>query len=162
MGLQDVFTAVQNQMATTMTALGETVPKFLVGSDQLPVEDSPPRVVWVPGRETIRGPHAQGGDGVRNPRPLRTRHCIVQAHIWGADIPATEKLTGHLVAALNDVGHGAWDATGGDWGVGQTSATRLGFVYVLDLEILIPLTRELDTFHVVTSIPITPEVDPPS
>lgn len=158
MGLQDVFTATQTQMAATMTALGQVVPSFLVGADKLDNQDSPPRIVWVPGREGIRGPHSQGGDGVRNPRPLRTRHATVQAHIWGIDLPATEVLINHLVAALNDVGHGAWDATGGDWGTGQASTTRLGAVYVLDLEIQIPVVRELDTFATVTTMPITPQV----
>jgi hypothetical protein len=164
MGLLDAFTAVQNQMTTTMGALvpPETVPQFLVGADHLQDEGAPPRIVWVPTVESIRGPHAQGGDGIRNPRPLRTRHATVQAHIWGADIPKTEVLANHVVAALNDVAHGAYDVVRGDWSIGQAAANRLGFVYVLEWEVQIPFPRELDTFHAVTAMPITPVVLPPA
>jgi hypothetical protein len=156
MGLIDVFTAVQAQATTTITALGQTVPVFEVGADRAMVEGAPPRVAWVPATETIRGPHAQGGDGVKNPRPLRTRHAMVQAHIWGATIPATEILAGHIVAAIHDVCHGIHDEIRGDWTVNQASTTRLGWLYVLDWEVQIPFTRELDTYHVVTAMPITP------
>jgi hypothetical protein len=163
MGLGDFFAAVQTQVTTTLTALGQPIPAFDVGADRLMVEGAPPRIVWVPLRERILGPHAQGGDGVTNPRPLRTRHAQVQVRIWGVgsppsavnDLAATEALINHLVAAINAVGWGAWDATGGDWSLAQGSTTRLGIVYVLDLEVQIPITREADVLHVVSSMPIT-------
>jgi hypothetical protein len=69
MGLMDVFTAVQTQVTTVLTALGATVPQFLVGANELANEGALPRVVWVPAVETIQGPHAQGGDGVSQPPP---------------------------------------------------------------------------------------------
>lgn len=172
MGLADVFAAVQQRMTDVLAALVPPValPVFLVGADKLYTQNAPNRVVWVPTSETILGPHAQGGDGVRNPRPLRTRHCMVQVHVWGsdpaglgdtaADIAATELVLGHLVAAINDVCHGAWDAKGGSWGAGEAAVTSLGTVYVLALEVQIPLTRELDTYATVTTMPITPVVTP--
>lgn len=171
MGLQDFFAAVEARMSTVLTGLGVPVPAFDVGLDRLLVEAAPPRIVWIPGKETHRGPHAQGGDGISNPRPLRTRHVQIQVHIWavdpssppviGGDLAAVETLLGHLVAAINDCAWGAWDVTGGDWTAGQASTTRLGMVYVLDLELQIPLTREVDPTAVVTAMPITPEVDQP-
>lgn len=169
MGLLDVFSAVQTQLTAVLTALALPVPTYLVGADKLYNLDAPPRIVWVPGREVIAGPHAQGGDGVSNPRPLRTRHAQVQVHVWGAhatdaalDLGVTEVLANHLVAAINDVCHGAWDTHSASWDTGQASTTRKGMVYVLDLELQIPFTRELDTLHVVTSMPITPQVIQPA
>lgn len=158
MGLLDVFNAVQAQATAVITALGQTVPVFQLGADRLMVEGAPPQVVWVPTVETIRGPHSQGGDGVRNPRPLRTRHARVQAHIWGIDIPATEALANHIVAAIHDVCHGVHDEISADWTLNQASTTRLGWLYVLEWEVQVPFTRELDTYHVVTAMPITPQV----
>ena len=162
MGLMDVFGAVQTRVTAVLTALAATVPQFLVGANELANEGAPPRVVWVPTVEAIQGPHAQGGDGVSNPRPLRTRHAVVQAHIWGADIPACEALANHLVAAIHDVCHGAHNEIRADWTVGQASATRAGWLYVLEWEVQVPFTRELDVLAIVTSIPITPQVLPPA
>jgi len=170
MGLADFFDAVQTRMAATLTGLSLPVPTFRTGADKLDMQDGPPRIVWVPMREQIQGPHAQGGDGVRNPRPLRSRHAQIEVHVWqkGAaadgsqDLAATEALVGHLVAAINDVAWGVWNATAGDWTTGQASATRLGMVYILSLEIQVPLTRELDPYATVNTMPITPEIDPPS
>jgi hypothetical protein len=176
MGLADFFTAVQTQVTAVMAGLTPPVtpPVFRIGADKLQIQDVPNRVVWVPAGETIQGPHAQGGDGVRNPRPLRTRHTRILVHIWGAgpalpdakadrrpgDIAATEILLGHLVAAIHDVAFGAYQVLAGDWLVGQESATTLGALYVLTLEVQFPLTRELDLYAVVNTMPITPEVDP--
>jgi hypothetical protein len=176
MGLVDFFTAVQTQVTAVMAGLTPPVtpPVFRVGADKLQIQDAPNRVVWVPAGETIQGPHAQGGDGVRNPRPLRTRHTRVLVHIWGAgaglvdptadrrpgDITATEVLLNHLVAAIHDVAYGAYQVLAGDWLVGQEAATTMGALYVLTLEVQFPLTRELDLYAVVNTMPITPEVDP--
>jgi hypothetical protein len=176
MGLVDFFTAVEAYMTVTLAALDPPVtpPVFRIGADKLQIQDAPNRVVWVPGGETIQGPHAQGGDGVRNPRPLRTRHTRVLVHIWGAgpglvdatadrrpgDIAATEVMLGHLVAAIHDVAYGAYQALAGDWLVGQEAATTMGALYVLTLEVQFPLTRELDVYAVVNTVPITPEIDP--
>lgn len=171
MGLSDFFAAVQTKMTATLTGLPvpEAVPLFAVGEDKLTIEDAPPRIVFVPRHETIRGPHSQGGDGIRNPRPLRTRHATVQIHVWGAavapatdDFAATEKLVNHLVAAIHDVAHGVHEELSGNWSTAQASSTRLGLVYVLEMQIEIPLTRELDTYATVTTIPITPAIIPPS
>jgi hypothetical protein len=162
MGLVDVFNAVQTRLTTVLTALGAPVPEYLVGAQELANQTTPPRIIWVPTTETIQGPHAQGGDGVRNPRPLRTRHAQVQAHIWGADIPACEALAGHLVAAIHDVCHGVHDEISADWTVGQTAVARLGWLYVLAWEVQIPFTRELDVSATVTAIPITPQVLQPA
>lgn len=170
MGLTDIFTAVQTELTSVLTALALPIPTYLVGADKLYNQDSPPRIVWVPGREVIAGPHAQGGDGVSNPRPLRTRHTQVQVHVWGVDpggnaeqdLAATEVLANHLVAAINGVCHGAWDTHSASWDTGQASTTRKGILYVLDLELQVPFTRELDTLHVVTSMPITPQVISPA
>lgn len=160
MGLVDVFNAVQAQVTTTLTALAQPIPEFLLGADQIARHSAPPRVVWVPTVEAIRGPHAQGGDGVKNPRPLRTRHAAVQAHVWGEDIPACEALANHLVAAIHDVCHGVHDEVRGDWTVGQAAANRKGWLYVLEWEVQIPFTRELDVYATVTTMPITPQVVP--
>lgn len=159
MGLQDFFTACQDRLTAVLTGLSLTVPTYRLGADQLAIEDAPPRITWVPTTEAILGPHAQGGDGVSNPRPLKSRHATVQAHVWGDDIPATEVLAGHLVAAIHDVAHGVERGIRADWTVGQAAANRRGWLYVLEWEIEIPFTRELDVFHVVTSMPITPEID---
>ena len=170
MGLADVFTAVEARMTATLAALVPPVtpPLFRLGEDKLRMEDAPNRVVWVPISENIQGPHAQGGDGIRNPRPLRTRHCMVQAHIWGADpggagdaaadITATEAILGHLVPAIHDVLHGIYALHGGSWMTGQASVTSLGGLYVLTFEVQVPLTRELDILALVTAMPITPLV----
>jgi len=160
MGLVDVFHAVETQVTTVLTALSQTVPEFLTGADQLAREGRPPRVVWVPTVETIQGPHAQGGDGVSNPRPLRSRHVVVQAHVWGDDIPACEALANHLVAAIHAECHGAHNEIRADWQIGQAAANRKGWLYVLEWEIQIPITREADVFATVTSMPITPQVVP--
>jgi hypothetical protein len=161
MGLLDVFGAIQANVTSTLTLLADPlqpVPTFDVGADRVTFEGTPPRVTWVPTTEVMRGPHAQGGDGVRNPRPLRTRHATVQTHIWGLTIPACEKLANHLEAAIHETCHGAYDLVRGDWTLGQASTTRLGWLFVLDWEIQIPLTRQPDTYHVVTAMPLTPAV----
>jgi hypothetical protein len=166
MGLSDVFTAVEAHLAGTLGALGVPAPRHLVGEDKIAFEGAPPRIVWVPLAETLRGPKSQGGDGVRSPRPLHTRHARVAVHIWCADptgmppndLAATETVLNHLVAAIHDVCHGAYDTISGDWSVGQASPTRLGMIYVLVIELQIPLTRELDGYATVTALPLTPQI----
>jgi len=160
MGLQDFLAAVQTQMTTVMTGLSQTVPVFKTGSDHLQDEDAPPRIVFVPTRERIAGPHGQGGDTVANPRPLATAHLHLECHVWGDDIPTVETLRNHLVAAIHSQAYGAHAEVSGDWSIGQSSATRKGWVYVLETTIEIPITRELDLYATINTMPITAQVLP--
>lgn len=172
MGLNHVFTAVEAQLRLVLEdpAINLPVPTFSVGKDKISFQEAPPRIVWVPTRGPVRGPHGQGGDGVGNPRPIKTRHIGVVAHIWAADaskpdgsgdFAAVEVLTNHFVAAIHDVCHGAYDITSEDWPEDiQQQSTRLGMVCLLSMEFQIPFTRELDTYAQILTAPITKQFDP--
>jgi hypothetical protein len=168
MGLVAFCNAVTERLTTVLEGINAEVPTFHIGARHLTANESPPRIVYVPARETWRGPHAQGGDGKNNPRPLRTRHLTLQVHIWAAGPPpafdhetAVETLLNHFVAAVHDIAWGVHDENGGTWMVEQESATRNGAVYVLDMTVQIPATREPDTYATVASLPINGTITVP-
>lgn len=172
MGIVAFCNAVAERMTNVMTDIlkANELPEFLIGADKLANEGAPPRVVFIPLREIWRGPHGQGGDGVQNPRPLATRHVSMAVHVWAADnsaegndhISVVESLLSHLMAAIQDVANGIAVASGGNWEISQDAVTRLGAVYVLDLEVQIPATRELDTYAAIHTITNTPVLEIPN
>lgn len=164
MGLMDVFAAVQANLADTLAGLSPPVkaPKFLVGKVSLAVEGDYPRIVWVPTTEAIVSADAQGGDGVRNPRPLWKRQCRVEAFVWEKDIPCAEALANHLIAACHATYGGAgggYRVTGGSWNT--DTVVQRGILYQLTIVFDIPYTRELDTMSLaIESFPLTQTIIP--
>lgn len=150
--------AFNKHLSETLAGMQVQMPAVKVGAQAIHAQDAPPRIVWVPGEEVIGPSEGQGGDGVVNPRPLFTRRLSLHAHIWAVDIDAAELLINHLVAAVHDVAFGAYVAKSGTWLHNAADVTAHGVVYVLTLELKIPITRERDITQVVETVPITPDI----
>lgn len=133
-----------------------------VGAEWIRQEEAPPRVVWVPKSESYGPPTPQGGDGITNPAPLWTRRSVVECHLWANDFDAAEALLQAVVRSLHlSLTHHSYQVTSGEWIPSDGTTVNLGVVYVLTLEIMIPITRAPDTTTVVTMMPITPQVVTP-
>jgi len=153
--LLDVFTAINAQITD---ALAPAPPPLFRFADTTKMNDSPPRIIYVPRSGPITGPQGQGGDGVRNPRPLWTRNIGMEVHLWGADFAATETLMNVLTQAIHSVLWGAYLMHSEDWNTAADTANKLGVVCVLQMTWKIPITRAPDTTAVVRTIPLTPEI----
>jgi hypothetical protein len=172
MGLTHVVAAVEQQLQLVLEqpSVNLPMPKMAIGLDKISHQEAPPRMVWIPQRGSVRGPHGQGGDGVINPRPLWTRHLGVLVHIWAedsskpdgsGDVPMVEAYMQHLVAAIHDMCHGAYAVVSEDWPASiQGQTTNLGAVCLLGLELQLPLTREPDTYATIETITTATAIDP--
>lgn len=155
MSLLDIAQAISTQMAE---ADPTGTPPFEFGAKMLSVERSAPVIIYVPLGETIGGPRGQGGDGVRDPRPLWTREVTIAAHIWADDVPAVEVLYGAFVQAMHAQLWGAYKLSSGRWATAAEIVTGWGVEFTLNMVWLVPLTRAPATFAAVSSMPITPEI----
>ncbi len=180
MSMVDVIEAIERQLTTNLAALTppQDPPQFSFGKSDLGIQDSPPRIGWVPMTGPIRGPSGLGGDGVKFPRPLRGRALAWEAHVWikaatvdgdgdddgtgnGArdDMRACEAMCEHLIAAIHDVcSAGGYDMTTEGWLTGAAETNKLGVVCVVGFIIKAPYAREAEIQRTVTALPITPEI----
>ena len=123
-----------------------------IGRNALSENQSPPRIVWVPGEDEY-GPR---GAQTSNPPAAATRFAGVRAHIWGKDLVAAEQLIHLTVGAILTVALGSvQDGVKGFRGQWLTQEervagwSRLGEVYVLSFALAIPVLRPtLETFMV--------------
>jgi len=105
---------------------------------------TPPRLVWVlthdgwraPGGQAPRttpatpGPAAQ--PSARLPKPIFTRVAYFEAHLWGADVGATDNMVEELARSMHEVGYGSLELPNGVWtNVAGAGQTLLGREYVL-------------------------------
>ena len=155
MGLLDVFDDVERTLNDTLASLDppQEPPIWRRFTNEVPMEDDFPRIVWVIGRERI-----VGTDTTREPvlqqSEIWYRESHVKVHVWEEDVRAAEVLLNHFVAALHARLPGGYQATGGQWNAGEASNQR-GVVYVLELSIYFPLTREPIPTVFVDDLPIT-------
>jgi len=180
-GLVETTDAINARLTDTLTRLDLAVPTFRFGEDELNVQDSPPRIVWVPKRGPADmkfkpapdHPSMFSGNPADktpvNPNPLWRRRLGFEAHVWAVrddaasdldrkhDYAAAEVLVNHLVAAIHDVTWGTYSMTSEDWGTAQASKQRHGVVVVVGVELELTWTRELDTYAPVTAMPIAPQ-----
>lgn len=112
-------------------------------------ETRPPRIVWVPVRETFGPADGPGG----RPRQLRSRLCCLEAHLWEADVAGVEQLLHNLVIAIHRSTVGSYKLTGGKWSSEDGGAWQAkGAAYVLSLDLAFAITDvPLQTATIVTA-----------
>ena len=119
----------------------------LVGEKHVFENGAPPRLVWVPGRDSF-GPAEKGGTA---PRQLRTRIARFDVHVWGADFEATEALVNDTIAAIYLMTRGSFELSEGEW-VTAGELLAFGAVCILGVSFKIPVTEAPSTTKVVTTI----------
>lgn len=145
-------------LSVILREIGKLLPKdvhYEAFADAVDYQGAPPQIVAFPTVERYDAPHGVGGDGIGNPRRLRTRVCTVEFHLWHETQDATEVLLDTLAQAINDLTFGSWQFEAGEWksrGVGG-----FGYAYVLIGTFDVPLSRATDQTVVITSSPITQE-----
>jgi hypothetical protein len=135
-----------------------------IGDQHLKRNDAPPRLVWVLGKERFEAPDgntSKSGPGPWGPaghpavpvgRPLFTRVCGFELHLWGANEGLTEELLTEVVRALYKVAHGCLGALRGGWPPLEGGAyTILGREYLLTGEFRIPLQARPPAGAVISS-----------
>lgn len=133
--------------------------KVYFGKEYLAEHASPLRVVWVPTSDTFDPPIQNQGAGWppvpssngANPRPIWIRWAGAELHIWGAaveqeketrqrekDQSVMDALLNQTIVALQKLVPGYYKLQGGSQTPAPT-AVRRGFVYVLKLQVAIPV-----------------------
>ena len=159
MSLINIYDAVQTEMATHVSGLISHI-----GEEWLKAEETTPRVVWVPtGTDGYSSPIGQGGDQagqpLGNPRPLWTCNENLEIHLWaasvdangaetapGANLAACESLRQEFIRAFHNQTWGSYKLTTGKWFSPVMGAqVRFGVLYVLSLQVRVPMTRATDT-----------------
>jgi hypothetical protein len=133
--------------------------KVYFGKEFLAEHASPPRVVWVPTSDTYElpiqnqaagSPPAPSATGT-NPRPIWIRWAGAELHIWGAakeqeketrqrekDQSVMDALVNQTIVALQKLVPGYYRLQGGMQTPSPT-AVRKGFVYILRVQIAVPI-----------------------
>lgn len=155
MGLADVITAVQDKLVER----GYAEEIFKLGLEHALAHGSPPRIVWAPARrgETI-GPAVKLG---ANPRSLRTRNAVFEAHIWGEDLDATETMLNDVVAAVHAVIYGNYQASGVEWFGKDGALVVHGWVAVVSFTVEIPITAPAKTTATIQTTAHTTAIENP-
>lgn len=122
--------------------------RFAFGAENLGVNASPPRVVWVPGHDSF-GPASQRGSARGDGRAIHTARTAVEAHLWGTDTAGALAIRDAFVQALRAHLGANYHLDGGRW-EGQDIATA-GRKYVLSFFLDIPI---LDGAIVTTATPV--------
>jgi hypothetical protein len=132
------------------------------GGQSLDLEDSPPRVVWVPKRLDFAGKRVQGtGPSVQS---MLTRTQDVEIHIWakaadgdfsdGGPFAAAELLLDRVLWAIRNATLGNFRVTGGDWT--PDSVEQLGRELVInvtfDLPVVLQPSDDASTLATVTQV----------
>lgn len=178
-GLVAVTSAINARLAAVLTLATLPVPIFRFGQDKLRVQETPPRVVWVPKRGPVDSKilpaadypanWAVAGHPLATPRALWRRVVTCEAHVWAQrdnprvdldtdkDYVAAEQLGNHLVAATTDLMWGSYAVTSEDWTTTQASAQKFGVTLVIGFELWFAWAREPDVGAVVTAMPVIPE-----
>lgn len=92
--------AIRNALKSIQQDMAKQVPgvQFGFGKKEIHSQEyEPPRVTWVPRNETYTDPVRTQ---MRNPQPWFTSEFVFEAHCWGADFPATEKLRNECIASI--------------------------------------------------------------
>lgn len=133
--------------------------KVWFGSEYLAQHDSPLRVVWVPTSDVYEAPIATQGRGCppesmehgANPRPIWLRWAGAELHIWGGakeqnderrqrekDQSVMDSLLNQVIVALQKTVTGYFRLQGGKQ-MPAPHNVRKGFVYVLNIQVAIPI-----------------------
>lgn len=155
MSLLKIYDAINAQITTQLAPAPPPTFRF---ADTTKMQDSPPRIVYIPRSGRITGAEGQGGDSVRNPRPLWTRNIGMEIHLWGVDYQTTEDLMNVFTQSMHVVLWGAYTLHSEDWNTAADTVNKRGIVCVLTMTWKIPITRVPDTYAVVTAMPLTPEI----
>lgn len=139
-------------------ALGNEMPWTEIGEEHLPKPGGCPAILWIPGRGPITGGRQaidqsqEGTPSNMNPAPIFQRNLACNAYVFAENFKATEKLFGHLVAALQRAVPGRWTPTGESWSMGWPAATEepsktfeSGTLCIVTFELRMALVREPDT-----------------
>lgn len=141
----DIFNAVTAAMpATVVSRFGR------VGAD---IQDAPPRLVWVPTEDSFDPTTGWRGSNLNDPRALHTNVAGLEVHCWGADTPGALALRDTFILALRSTLGPNYRLLSGSW-LGQHDAAA-GRVYVLSLQILVPITDVPPSLTTSASAPAT-------
>jgi hypothetical protein len=156
--INSIFAAVTARLAS-LADYSDAADWCSVGAVDNPAANVPPRIVWVPVSESFGPAIGQGGDGVKNPRPIGTRQSSIECHLWAAaevqsgqpdqialDMDACEALLNAFAWALYSRLHGSPAALlvgTGRWTRGNVLGQNLtlGIGYILPFTVNIPITR---------------------
>lgn len=152
--IHQVFAAFEERMRQNMANVGDDViPTMTFGARSLSDQDTYPRIVWVPRGGRADRKAFTSHDRKDNPRMLWTRHLTVDAHVYGQDEAAVERLANHMVATLDELAGGSYSMLGEAWPESETTAD--GVKAVFSFEVRMPWTRELLAKVKPTSVAIT-------
>lgn len=142
-----MFTQLVAAISATLASIGAWTTLIEVGDEFVEELGAPPRYVLTPSSETYKPVTGPGG----NPRPLWDRHIGAELTIWGSTRDNTEGMIDQFLIALHRTikgtppGGGTAYVRGGTYGIGHgkwvrnTNLDKFGFVYVLQLEIVVPV-----------------------
>lgn len=139
--IHQVFAAFEERLRQTMAAVGDdSIPTMAFGAKALSDQDTYPRLVWIPRGGRADRKAFTSHDRRDNPRMLWTRHLTVEAHVYGENEAAVEKLANHMVAVLDELAGGAYSMLGEEWPPSET--TTDGVKAVVSFEVRMPWMRE--------------------
>ena len=161
MALSEIIDELERQV----TAIGEgrvdgTIRCYL-GGEKLGQQDAPPRVVWVPTTDDVRGAEVHYDDAVSaqaSARPLAQVEETIDAHIWGKDWDEAELLRDIVVNALRATVLAAARVVRGSWPVQDGAAiAQLGRPYILTFQLLVPVQELQGDFATIRTVEETVE-----
>lgn len=143
----------------------------LFGAHELNKHRAPNSIVWVPVQDTFGVPMGYSGNfALNNPRPIWTREATIEVHIWGADpggpaatwsdhMDATEDLLERTLQAIQQQKFTDffYTARNGTWQNQNGELVRLGAMYVLLIDALLPVSMATSTEAIVNTYPISRE-----
>lgn len=130
---------LQQLVAQAQAKIGIAEITWGFGFRDLALQNSPPRVVWVPNTDGHFAPDAN----VKNPRSIATKRAGFDAHCWGKDHEMAEHLSDLILDAFDEICGASLRIGTATWQTQQASEAgycKLGEVYVL------PLTVDLAVF----------------
>lgn len=171
--LPNVLTLLMAQMAMDYVAYGVgIIPEFQIGGQYIFENSDGPRVVFVIKDGPWTGP-THDGNGVTNPKELWIRRPVVEAHIWGVQLPTAdpiqnalsnygvaEDIANNLAASLQTIAYGSQITNGEQWPSGNARNTSRGAAIVLKMTIEIPATDYMPPTVAVIEFPQTMVVLP--
>lgn len=108
--------------------------QYLTGARHLAAAGVPPRIVWIPLRETVDLGKARSALPAAT---LMARMVVVGAHLWGETFDSTEALLCALLASAHESARGSFDPGSVEWVT--DSHTDRGFAVTVELAFSVPV-----------------------
>lgn len=171
MGVSAIFNEFKTRLAILVPAA-----ECLLTAEATEFQGQPPRCVWelaLPGQDKFNRVQAAPGAGPTNTtgRVLWARNAVVNVHCWmlaggvssdGVEWPDdNETITNgpvwfvqSVVQAIHQTTAGQYNIVSGGWG--QRTEANLGFLYVLQVEFLLPVFDLAPVSATPTTAVVTP------